>query len=161
MPLKDVQFALIGPIVRMCDKPLADRIVTDVFPLARITVSRPKLRVPLVPLKYRIVCVGRGNVPVAQTHKCLRNKPFPIPHPPLKRKWRICRWRTEKMHMVRHDNIASHKPCVSLVPRIDNAFVRNIIVQGGATSPLPLANNAYRDKKNDRPVVMSHEYRVV
>ena len=141
MPLQDIEFSLIRPFFRCCGKPFANGILTDILPFLRITVASTQLRVPLVALENGVVGGDfrqRGRCPSHGWYLIgLRHQAFPIPHPALEWTCRECPRRTEEMYMVWHYYVAPYKPRIGFAPRFHNAPMREIVVQGGATSPLP------------------------
>ena len=50
MPLQDVHFALVGPVVRIGNQSVAHGIITHIIPLCAIAIAFAQLGIPAVDL---------------------------------------------------------------------------------------------------------------
>jgi len=112
-PSQLVQFALIGPIIRVSYIAVTHRIIPHVFPFLAVAFAAPQLAIPMVTLP---------NLTLFADQTCRAR--FPKTHPTFKRRGIDAIRCTEKVHMIRHDNVAPNEPRRCFRPRIQDRLMR-------------------------------------
>src|SRR5437763_4452214 len=89
-------------------------IGAHVIPFLIIALASTKLAVPMITLPYSAALFPHVS----------SRKRFPKTHPSLERRRVEAVGRTKNMHVIGHDHVPSHHPCLCNAPCADNCFVR-------------------------------------
>ena len=125
MPLENIQFALIWPILPPRNQTGFDRIFHNIEPLLMITLTAAKLPVEKIFLPNGLVASARPAASYLST---------PEFHPTFERRHRNMHRGTEKMEVIRHNNITPHQPVIRFAPRFDEQLMDFRVRQQGTTA---------------------------
>jgi hypothetical protein len=114
MPLENIQFALIWPLLPARHQTGLDGVFHNIEPLLTITLTAAKLPVEKIFLPNGLVASARP------ASRCLSTPEF---HPTFERRHRNMRGGTEKVDVIRHNHIAPHQPMIRFAPRFDEQMM--------------------------------------
>ncbi len=135
MPLENIQFTLIWPVFPARHQTGLDGVFHNIEPLLVITLTAAKLPVEKIFLPNGLVACTR---PAA---RCLSVPAF---HPTFERRDRNVHRSTEKVDVIRHDNIAPHQPVIRLAPCF-NEHLMDLRVRQQRTTAFHIATNILND----------------
>ena len=123
MPLQYVQLSLIRPIFRPFHQSRAYRIGAHIGPFFAVTFTATQLPIPKIPLPHR-----RGGRQLGLLYPPCRQA-FPVGHPLGQRRIVAMPRRAKKMHVVRHNHVATDPPFTRRAPDGAQRGVKGLIGQ--------------------------------
>ncbi len=142
MPLENIQFALIWPVFPMRHQTGLDGVFNDIEPFLVITLTTAKLSV---------IKIFLPNGFVASARPAARYLSTPEFHPTFERRHLNTHRGTEKVDMIRHNNMAPHQPVIRFAPCFKQESV-NVCVG----KQLAAVNDIATDVLNDRLIWKFH-----
>ena len=103
-PMKPMPLTLKRPHLTLAHQPRSHRILPHILPLLRITLPPSQSRIPV--MRLPTPTPSRREPPKTA---------LPKTDPSVQRNIQSL-WRTRKMHMIRHQHIASHPPRIGFLP---------------------------------------------
>ena len=135
MPLQNIQFPLIWPILPSRGQTGLDRISQNVEPFLTVAFAASKLPVEKIFLPDRFP----GRTRPAACHVGT-----PEFHPPLERRYWNMYWRAEKMQVIGHNDITPHQPVIRFTPHCDEQLM-DFRVRKQRTAAIHVATDILND----------------